>query len=467
MGILSETRVPTRERRLSAITAFQGTVKSLIDLFDDTDVRQRIRTFSQNGLDEITAALDVLFTIADSVTIIHGSRGCSAAGLYFNEKNQVWYTTALDERDTILGGDEKLREIVYEANRRHAPKAIFIVKTPVVAINNDDTQGVIFELQDDIDAKILTIDTDGFKTKNAQSGIDIVNFCLAKFLIHGHAGEMKNDAPINLISLTEQEKSIDALKNLLQDIGVDVRVIPRYAAIGDIEGSGRARANFAVNDEEADILLQGLQEKTGILSVSSPTPIGVAATSQWLLAIAKQLGLENEVHAFVQEKEEELSLFSGRSPLAGKKIFISLPLSKAIPLYHFIEDLGGEVVGIATDEVTKTNVKFVSSLPKDLPLFIGSGQVFELCNHLRKNPPDFFVGDAEYTAWTAAIGIIPISIKRKVLYGYEGARELIEAFDLAEKNPQFHELLAQKTTLPYKASWLSKSASWYIKQEVK
>ena len=158
-----------------------------------TEIRQKIRTFSQISYDEILFAVRAVSKIEQSAIIVHGSIGCSASGIYFNqEKNIHWYSTNLNERDTILGGDEKLRKAVVRACEEQNPEVVFIVGSPVVAINNDDINAIILELEAELNVMIISIYTDGFKTKAPVGGYDIVSHSLLRHIVEREAGEKED-----------------------------------------------------------------------------------------------------------------------------------------------------------------------------------------------------------------------------------------------------------------------------------
>ena len=161
MGVRTQRTIPTREKRTAALSNYHGALGQLIS---DTEgeIEQRLRTFSQAGNDEILYALAILATIRGASVVVHGSAGCSGAWKYFNWiQTAPIYTTGLNERNTILGGDDELRKAVRLA-LRHGAAAVFIVGTPVTAISNDDVSSVILEISEETDVPVLFINTDGF-----------------------------------------------------------------------------------------------------------------------------------------------------------------------------------------------------------------------------------------------------------------------------------------------------------------
>lgn len=482
MGLLEEKKVISREKRTSAITAYQGINKVLREDLSVTEIRQRIRTFSQGNKDEIIHALALLSRIQDAPVVIHGAIGCSAAELYYykNTTQGTWYSTDLNERDTIMGGDEKLRKAIKQVYYKYSPKVIFVVSTPVVAINNDDINSVILELEEELDTKIIFVYTDGFKTKAGINGADIVLHSLARYI--GESGGLGEDEKekggadtgihktgdfINLISITENEKAVKELTRLLKKLNISYNTIPQFGTVEELEKASYAKASIAVVDDEADVLLNGLTEKFGIPAIKSTVPIGLRGTGAWLLELGRAIGIEDRADKLIAEEEERLKKYISKKPLARKKVFIDLETGAAAGLAAFIEELGGEVSGISVSHIDSLSRDKLKEVPEEVFFTVGDGQPFELANLLNKNKPDYYIGGSEQAGLAASLGILPISVTNKILYGYEGAAQLIRAIMKQEKGTGFSDYLAENTKPPYKESWLKKSANWYIKQEVK
>lgn len=468
MGLSEDRKVVSREKRTSTITAYQGNVKTLNDELKVSEVRQRIRTFSQGNKDEILEALKLLSKIKDTPVVIHGAVGCSASELYFSKdnSNSTWYSTDLNEKDTIMGGDNKLRDTIYRVYRKYKPEVIFVVGTPIVAINNDDVNSVILELEEELDVRILSIYTDGFKSKAGINGIDIVLHTIGRELIQqGREGEKENF--LNLISATENQYAVKELLRLLDSLDVKVNLLPSFGSIDNIRKAHLAKASVAVNDDEAEVLLEILREKADVPVIHSKAPIGVIGTMEWLKNIGKQLQLQEKVTAFIAKEEERIEKYISKQPLRGKKVYIEAPIYVAVSLAGLIEELGGEVTGISVDHVDPFNRVSLKGLPENLPIKVGEGQPFELVNILHKNRPDYYIGTSAHSALVGKLGIVPVSLENKILYGYEGVLELIHSFHKAENRKSLVEYLGENTGLSYKKSWINKNVNWYIKQEVK
>jgi nitrogenase molybdenum-iron protein alpha chain len=475
MPLFTGRTIVAREKRVSTLSAYMGTIGDLQRDFTAPEQHQRIRTLSQAKADDILAALELLSSISETVVVVHGAIGCSAAAADFYRGGGPWYSTALNERDTILGGEEKLRTVLKRAWEEHHPRAIFVLGTPVVAINNDDINSVILELEE-LDVRIISITTDGFKSKTAVNGIDAALHGIGRYLIEDAgqeeadnprpgtqslSGDMRDGDFINLIAVSENRRGVNAMARLAEAAGFAVNIIPRFGSATGILRAGKAKASIALNDSRADVFLTGLEEKTGIASARTRTPIGTEAVSEWLLTLGKITGREEEAMKIIERESRKPAL--GEKILEGKRIFIALSADEAVELAISLKSLGAEITGLSIDFADKTNMESLGRLPAELFVHVGNGQVYELANLFNKNPPDFYI--AENPAWTAEFGIIPLSVRQLALYGYGGVEELAEAIGRAETG-SFANYLHENLKSPYKKEWFKKTANWHIKQEV-
>lgn len=464
MAAFDSNRLQAREKRLSTLSAYLGTVHNLVN--EDED-RQNIRTFSEATLDEVIYALKAIGDIEESITVIHGPSGCGNVKLhYFAEgSTSSWYVTNLNERDTILGGDEKLRETISLAYKKHEPKVIFIVATPVVAINNDDISAVVLELEEELDVKIVPIFTDGFKSKTAINGYDLVLHAIGKYLVNKEREEESNF--LNLISISENNGDIKEILLLLKELGVKTNLIPKFTNYEDIKKSFNAKVSIALNDDEGYFFGRGLEESHNVPYIKTAVPIGNKNTSDWIQLVAEVFNLSSEAKKIINRETLKKRKFIDEVPLSGLKIYIDLKTSITTSLISLIKELGGEVVGITIDEADKINKSKLEELKYDLPVHIASGQLFEIANILSKIKPDIYIGEIGKSAWVSKLGIIPISIGSIALYGFDGGKKLVDLINKSIRNKELIDNIAKNDNLIYKNSWLKKSTNWYIKQEVK
>ena len=466
MSFLDERRALTREKRLMSLSHFNGTLEGLIDETSSTEIRQRIRTFSQIHKDETIVAFELLSKIEDSFIIVNGAIGCGSIGIIEDENPTFnWIATNLNERDTILGGDDKLREAVERAYEEHHPKVIFIIGTPVVAINNDDINSVILELEDELGINIISIYTDGFKSKTPVTGYDIVTHSLLKYVVN-HEVVLRDDF-INVISFSETLQDVVEISKIFKALNIRFQVIPRFASIDEIKKASAARASVVLNPEEGEYLAKELEEVFDIPYISADAPIGFRGTKNFILKLANFLKIEDEAIAYIDEVENQITTSFNKDLLTDKKIFVDASLSKIPALSRLITNLGGEVVGFGAPFVDLDNrrqLKRLDFLKNGITAIIGNGQLFEKANEIAKDQVDFFVTENDGYDSLKNEGVVVVNLNKITSYGFAGVDEISKAFIKAKKTSKLKRL--GKVVSSYKDSWKKRSGNWYVKQEV-
>ena len=310
----------SREKRLDTLGAWLGPVSAAAAEFAADDIVQRIRTFAQGSHDDLLYALRILAGIKDSVTIIHGPRGCAAAGLYHMAagSNTRWVVTNLDERDTIMGADGKLRRAVTALHHRYHPAVVFIVGNPVVAINNDDIQSVVEELHEELDLPIVPVYVTGFSSQNAVSGYDTALHALLKYL-SGNSSAAEKGETVNLLSVAEHPLDRAEAHGLLEQLGLVLNILPDDSTIDAFRSAAAARASIPLCPDAPEYLGTILQEKYGVPVIAAPRPVGIAGTGRWLNAIGAALGVSKAAEELHLRKADEVRaalgrFFSGRGP---------------------------------------------------------------------------------------------------------------------------------------------------------
>lgn len=460
-----------REKSYNATNAYFGKIDQLVDILEDDELKQRIRTFSQTSVDEVIYTLDVLNGIKDSVIIVHGPSGCASAQLnfYLNKSGRPWIVTNLNENDSILGGDSKLREAVNKANREYKPNVIFIVSTPVVAINNDDIQSVIFELEEEVVVPIVPIYSDGFKSKISAYGYDLALHSLAKYILP-LSEESEKGNYINIISVSESDKQLKALLKIIRDLGINYNLITRDSDVENIKKSVNAKATVTLDDEAGVFLAEILRKNYGVTYIKTDAPIGIKATNKWILDVAKELDIEEKANEYIDKNFRILEQIIVASSIVGKKVYINQLPSIAFQLTNLIEELNGKVLGITVeyiDSVSLQELKDSNGKFAEDKIHVSTGQIFEVINIVKKFNPDIYIGKAWDSIWISKLGIKAIALDNEELYGYEGVIKLLKQFLKVFKNNNLEIYLKENTKLPYHENWLGKSANWYIKQEVK
>jgi nitrogenase molybdenum-iron protein alpha/beta subunit len=460
----------SREKRLDTLGAWFGKVSVASKEFAGDEIAQRIRTFAQSSNDDLLYALRILSGIRNSVTIIHGPRGCAAAGLYHTAigSNTRWIVTDLDERDTIMGADIKLRKSILALYHRYHPSVVFIVGNPVIAINNDDIQSVVEELHEELELPIVPVYVTGFSSQNAVSGYDTALHSLLKYLSGNTSTATKNET-LNLLSVAEHPLDRKEAVDLLDIFGHELIIIPDDSAIDVFKSAVAAKASILLSPDAPEYLGVILQEKYDVPLIDVSRPVGVEGTGRWLKSIGAFLGKENVANELHTRKAAETARQIGGFSLKGLKVYISLSSANAFSVLDLVEELGGEVTGLTITHLDRLHIRQLDELTirtPSLQIHVSDGQAFEEISILRKLLPDLYLGDSTHLGQVARLGIPVVSLESLAFVGYSGVVRLVRRIKSALANGSY-ELSLAKVNSPYQEAWFRRSHNWHIKQEVK
>ncbi|MDF9844564.1 MULTISPECIES: nitrogenase component 1 [unclassified Paenibacillus] len=481
----------TREKSQGTLTAYSGDSSGLADELTDVNARQRIRTYSETAYDEIIGAIRLLGTIRDSVTIIHGPPGCGAVKLedYLVRGGTPWLITNIEENDSILGADDKLDEAVERAYRLYRPRLIFIISSPVVAINNDDIVSVTAEKSAGLGIPVIPIFSAGFRSKAYAYGYDLAYHALIKYALGREASGAEEEAGealretgaggngagavpaapfINVAGAAQAHTG--HIAGDLAGAGVNVNWLAGATTPESLGRAVHAAASLALDDSGADYLLRWLDAVHSVPRLGGQAPVGLAGTERWLLAAAGAAGSLEAAAAYIAAEKEQTAAALAASRLDGVTVFIDLPPDLAFGVLELVLELGGKLSGLALDHADRIHTPRLRQLQERLPevvVYVQQGQPFEKVNVLGKLKPDLYIGRAEDAIWAARAGYPAAAVDSIDPYGFAGARVLAESWRGALGNQALSRYLRQAVSTSYRAAWLGKSANWHIKQEVK
>jgi nitrogenase molybdenum-iron protein alpha chain len=462
---LIDTKFPlTREKRSNALSHYQGTLVSLKEYVSEDDARQRVRTFTQTTADEISGTLSVVSGIDDVSVIVHGATGCAASALNSGGYHRV-YSTNLSERDTIIGGDERLRVAIARAAKDGA-KAVFVLGTPVTAINNDDVSATILEAESEYGIKIVFLNTDGFKSKTVYTGYDIAFHGILQDFV-GNEGGIEGDF-VNILTVDEKIGDVVSVLAVLRALGIRYNILPAFSNLKNLEKAGVAKATVAINQSKTEYLALGLEESFGVTYMRTPAPIGVAATEYFVSELGKTFDVQDKANEIISDKRRELANVLSSKPLGGKKTFLQTDISELQGIVDLIHGFGGEIVGFSISEVDDCNkdaLMNMKGVDDGASAIVADGQVFEIANILSKLRPDIYIAKDGPVSFSSAFGAIPVSLETSTYYGYDGIRSFHRLIRERDERPQSEKIYSARK--PYRDSWLKKSADWYVKREVK
>ena len=112
----------------------------------------------------------VLYPIADALHLVHGPIGCAAytqdiRGALSSGPNlhRLSFSTDMQEKDVVYGGEKKLYNALMELVPHYAPKAVFVYATCITAVIGDDVNAVCGKAEKALNIPVIPVDSEGFK----------------------------------------------------------------------------------------------------------------------------------------------------------------------------------------------------------------------------------------------------------------------------------------------------------------
>ncbi|MBJ6724331.1 nitrogenase component 1 [Geomesophilobacter sediminis] len=492
---------PTRDTRLRPCNAYGGSLCNLVDGQKTGCLSANGRSFTQATGCQLTLSMGMAASIPNTVVIYHGPVGCGAGSLALSGQSKesqlargnddavgrVWMSTNLSEVDIVSGGEKKLEAAILEAERRFRPHAIFIGNTCVPAIIGDDIDNVATRLQHRVNARIIPLHCEGFKTRFVATAYDIVYHGILRYLLNGErdrepilrdeaaqiAYEQRAKRTVNLLNVGSMGYVDEVeLVRLLNAIGLEANVYPCFTSPEKFVKVKDAALSISICATHDDYFVEHLKEHYGVPYVLNTIPIGTDNVRLWLLDVADFFGLREEALKVIAVEEAELNkaLAPLKKAFEGKTAFVSTGEIRAGAQACMLEnDLGMKVVGIRAHHYDEFGEIVFESFKgrEDVAINVAANQPFEQVNLIDRLKPDVFLGHGNSNVWAAKQGVptLPIYGPNNSYLGYKGVFEVATRLERILANPNWYNTLGETVELPYKKSWYEQDPYAYIRQD--
>jgi nitrogenase molybdenum-iron protein alpha/beta subunit len=470
-----------RESRPNTYNDCGGNSRDLASEFGKRCLKSADRTFSQGLQCQQVNSMAALMSLDDAVFIAHSPQGCVGCSTMATDMFRVGQAhrgvkyiksprvivTNLDQRDIILGGENKLKEAIGEAQERYQPKLIFVFSSCASGIIGDDIDAIVKEAQNDYEALIIPIHCEGFKSKICASGFDAAFLAISKYILKGEK-QPKEEGLINLFAPTSVSyKDQLEIERMLGLLGLKANYIPFYSSLEKIKKIPAAVASTSICKVFADEFMKELEEDYDIPFSHTVMPIGVRNTDKWYRGVAALFGKEAEADAYIEKEHNRIlpEVEKIKKRLQGKRVFICGGTGRSFAAAALIDDFGMELVGLETptyDEDAQIDIEYLNGIHKDFIIDVANMQPFEQINLVNRLKPDVFIG---VPSWSARLGIPTthvLDMKRPTM-GYDGILYLGNKIADQIDNPGFNKKLAAHARLPYKKSWYEADPFKFIK----
>lgn len=378
----------------------------------------------------------VLYPIADAVHLVHGPIGCAAYTWDIRgslssgpELHRLSFSTDLQERDIIFGGEKKLEAALEELIDRHKPNAAFVYSTCIVGIIGDDIGAVCKRMQEKKGIPVLAVQSEGFKG-NKRDGYTAA--CSALFALAGQADA--SDVPeisVNVLGDFNLAGETWIIKEYMQRLGVHVVAsITGDGRVADVQRCHAASLNLVQCSGSTLELAKMLKEKYGkpYLRVSWN---GIEDMAESLYAVAEHFQaldpeIMNRTAELVRTELEALmpKIAPLRRDLEGKRAAIYVGGAfKAFSLIKAFRHLGMRVVLVGSQTGTEEDYRELAAICDQGAVVIDDANPLELSGFIKELDVDVFVGGVKERpiAFKLGVGFCDHNHERKIaLEGFVG-----------------------------------------------
>jgi nitrogenase molybdenum-cofactor synthesis protein NifE len=376
----------------------------------------------------------VLYPIADALHLVHGPIGCAVytwdiRGALSSgpELHRLSFSTDLQEKDVIFGGEQKLHASLVELIDRHRPKATFVYSTCIVGIIGDDLEAVCRRIEKEKAIPVIPVKSEGFRG-NKRAGYQAACDALFRLIGTGKTGDISGHS-INILGDFNLAGEIWMVRDYYARMGVEVVAnITGDGRVDDIRRAHGAALNVVQCSGSTMRLADMMEEKYGIPSLRV-SYFGIEDMSEALYDIARFFGdpdMMERTRKLVREESERLlrALEPYRLVLAGRKAAIYVGGSfKAFSLVKAFRLVDMQVVLVGSQTGTEEDYRELEAITDPGTVIVDDSNPLELTGFLMEKEVDVFVGGVKERpiAYKLGIGFCDHNHERKeALAGFDG-----------------------------------------------
>lgn len=376
----------------------------------------------------------VLNPITDAYHIVHGPIGCASYTWDIRgslssgpETYRNSFSTDLQEKDIIFGGETKLMGALEEICTNCAPKLIFVYATCIVGVIGDDIEAVCKKAAKKFGTTIIPVQSSGF-AGNKSTGYKAACKALLKLM---DAGAPKKDRlSVNILGDFNLAGEMWIIRDYLERIGLNVVAgITGDGRSDEIRNAPSASMNLVQCAGSMTFLAKQMEELHHIPYVKVSF-FGLEDTRDSLLAAAQASGEEGVVEkarslAAAEEAQILPKLKEYKKRLEGRSAAIYVGGGfKAISLIRQFRELGMKTVMVGTQTGRPEEYEIIRSIADEGTVILDDANPAELEQFLKDRGADILVGGVKERplAYKLGIAFCDHNHERKhPLCGYIGA----------------------------------------------
>lgn len=377
----------------------------------------------------------VLNPITDALHLVHGPIGCAAytwdirgslssgAELYRNS-----FSTDLQERNVIFGGEPKLSRAIDELVEKYQPPLVLVYSTCIVGVIGDDLEAVCRKAAAKHGIEVIPIQSSGF-IGNKAAGYRAA--CDGLLRLIAPAKPMpKKQYSLNYLGDFNLAGEAWIIRNYLAEIGVEVNtVFTGDSNYESLKKAPMASLNIMQCAGSMTYLANKMSEIYGI-PYERVSFLGLEDTAASLRRIAAFFGeadMMDRAEALIAREsawaQPKIDAYKGR--FAGKKAAVYVGGGfKAISLIKQFREIGIDVVMIGTQTGRQDEYDTIQDLADEGTVILDDANPSELERFMTQQGAHLLVGGVKERPLAYKLGIAFIDHnhdRKHPLSGYVGA----------------------------------------------
>jgi nitrogenase molybdenum-cofactor synthesis protein NifE len=376
----------------------------------------------------------VLYPIADALHLIHGPIGCAAytwdirGALSSGEQlHRMSFSTDMQEKDVIYGGEKKLKAALSELIAKHRPKAAFVYSTCIAGLIGDDIDAVCRAVTRETGVECLPVRSEGFKGTK-KDGYKAACDAMERLVGTGPTDDI---SPVSLNILGDFNIAGETwlIREYYERIGVQVvATITGDGRVDDIRRSHGAALNVVQCSGSITHLAQAMEKKYGIPFIRV-SYFGIEDMAQALYDVASRFddpAIMEKAVTLVREETQRImpELKRLRKDLEGKRAAVYTGGAfKAFSMVRSLRTLGMKTVLAGSQTGNREDYRLLAELCDEETVLVDDTNPLELAKFIREKEVDLFIGGVKErpVAYKLGVGFCDHNHHRKeCLAGFEG-----------------------------------------------
>lgn len=294
----------------------------------------------------------------DIINLTHGPIGC---GFYswLTRRNQTdpstspdehnfmtyCFSTDMEEKEIIFGGEKKLKEAIQEAYDIFKPKMISVFSTCPVGLIGDDVHAVTREMEKKLGIVIFAFSCEGYKGVSQSAGHHVANNGLFKHVIGLDDTIKEGEYKVNLLGEYNIGGDAFEIDRILKKCGITLlSTFSGNSSVDQFSNSHTADLNLIMCHRSINYVAEMMEKKYGIPWFKINF-LGAGAMAKSLRKIAAYYGeqkLIDRVEAVIAEEMPEVEKVQAevRPRLEGKLAMMFVGGSRAHHYQELFKEMG-------------------------------------------------------------------------------------------------------------------------------